>query len=180
MRGRLRAIGRVALLLGCAGCGSALVGVGAGYDAGTLGVSGVETGTGVQLEVVGYRGADGSGLGLGPALAIAGYTTDGDGDPIAFTTLELRYRRRLRPGARSGLYWGAGTGAGAAWSPALTRAALPLQGEVGVSTAAGRLLLSLGVRERFLALLGSGSPPTDASNSLQLVLGLGLGAERAR
>jgi hypothetical protein len=39
--------------------------------------------------------------------------------------------------------------------------------------------LSIGVRERFLGLIGTGSPPLDAFNSVQVVLGVGLGESNA-
>lgn len=44
------------------GCAPVMVGGGAGFDAGTLGVSGLETGIGGHLEVIGY----GRDRGFGP------------------------------------------------------------------------------------------------------------------
>ncbi|HET9985017.1 MAG TPA: hypothetical protein VFQ38_15565 [Longimicrobiales bacterium] len=161
-------------MMALGGCASAVVRGGVGYDAGTLAVSGVETGVGGQGEVVGYSGAAGTGFGLGPALELAGYSTAGDADPIAFTTVEARYRRARSVGP-AGAYWELGSGLGVAWSPGIQRAAVPIQGEVGVQTALGGALLAVGVRERFLGLVGTGSPPLDAFNSVQLVVGLGLG-----
>lgn len=155
------------------GCSSVLAGGGAGYDAGTPGVSGVESGVGGHAEAIGYAEPRATGYGLGAAVELAGYSTDGDADPIAFTTLEARYRRGLGGDGASGAYWEAGSGLGVAWSPGIQRVAVPLQGEIGVPTAAGGLLLSAGVRERFLGLLGTGSPPTDAFNSVQLIVRIG-------
>jgi hypothetical protein len=60
-----------------------------GYDAGTLGVSGIGTGVGGQVEVIKYRGPRGR-LGIGAALQLAGYSTANDADPIGFATFEVR------------------------------------------------------------------------------------------
>lgn len=169
-----------AILPGLSACASTFVGAGPGWDAGTLGVSGVDTGIGVHLEAVGYAGEEATGLGLGPAVQLAGYDTDGDADPIAFTTLEARYRRRFGTPRRAGPYWELGSGAGVAWAPGVQRAAVPFQGEIGVQTLAGRALLSLGVRERFLLLIGTGSPPFDAFNSVQLIGRIGWGRDDRR
>jgi hypothetical protein len=175
----------VALAMICAalasqGCSSAFVRGAAGYDAGTLGVSGVETGFGGQIEAVGYTAKRSASYGLGAALEIAGFSTGGDADPIAFTTLEGRYRRPFEPPQESGAYWELGSGAGLAWAPDIQRAVLPLQGELGLQTRMGSAMLSVGLRERFLVLVGSGSPAWDAFNSVQLVAGLGFGAGRGR
>jgi len=65
-------------------------------------------------------------------------------------------------------------GFGLAWAPTLQRAAVPLQGEAGLRRELGGVHLSLGVRERFLFLAGTGSPPLDAFNALHLVGGISL------
>jgi hypothetical protein len=126
-------------LLGLTGCHSGLLGAGVAYDAGTLGVSGIETGVGLHLEAIGYRAPNGTGIGLGPVLQIAGYTLEGDGDPLGFSTLEVRYRQFMHPTGMTGAYWAVSSGAGAAWAPALTRVAPTIQAEIGVQTAAGWL-----------------------------------------
>ena len=84
------------------GCTSIVVSGAAGFDVGTLGVNGIDAGVGVQTEAIGYVDLDGTSVGFGPAVEIAGYDTEGDADPIAFTTLDIRYRRFLD--GRSGPY----------------------------------------------------------------------------
>ena len=159
------------------GCSAVMVGGGAGYDAGTLGVSGIKTGVGGHVEVIGYGRA--RSLGVGPALQLAGYNTAGDADPLAFTTFDVRYRRPARGGDTTQVYWEIGSGLGAAWSAGIRAAAMPLQGEVGVQRQTGSVILSLGVRERFLGLVGAGSPAWDAFNSVQLVFSARFGPKLA-
>ena len=162
------ALTALALLSCLPACSAVRLGAAPALDAGTLGVSGVGTGIGAQLEAIAYRERAGSGLGAGPALAIAGYTNSGDGDPIVFNTLELRARR-----STAHAFAELGTGVGAAWAPGPIRFAVPLQAEAGLRATSGAFELSLGLRERFVGLVGTGSPPTDAHNSLQLVVRLG-------
>jgi hypothetical protein len=151
-------------------CTSFLVGGGPSYDAGTLGVSGIETGMGGFGEVIVYTASSAMGFGFGPSLQIAGFNTDGDADPIVFTNMETRFRKPFResPGIRA--FWEYGSGLGLAWAPSIQRVVLPLHGEVGLQTRSGAWAVGLGIRERILALIGIGSPPFDAFNSLQLVL----------
>jgi hypothetical protein len=163
------------ILPALSGCSAVMLAGGPGYDAGTFAVSGIETGIGGQVEVIRYLRSDGGGLGLGPAIELAGHPTANDSDPLFFGTFELRYRRPSRPGAVSGPYWEAGSGVGVAWSAGVRAVAVPVQAEIGVQRRAGSLLLSVGVRERFLALVGTGAPPWDALSSLQLVVGARLG-----
>jgi hypothetical protein len=146
-----------------------------GYDAGTAGVSGVETGVGTHIEAIGFRSA--SAIGVGPALAVAGYPTAGDADPLWFTTAELRFRHTRD---RSPFYWEGGTGFGIAWVAGPRQAVAVAQFEVGVKKRAGSVLLFAGARERFLGLLGTGSPPGDVFNSLHAVVGLGFGEPPSR
>jgi len=153
------------------GCSSALLGAGPSFDFGTFGVSGVENGVGTQLEVIGYKSASATGTGLGPALQLVGYSAANDADPIAFLTVDLRYRRQFV--SASTLYWSVGTGGGLAWSAGVRGAAVPLQGEVGVARHVRRVQLFVGVRERLVVVIGSGSPQWDASNSVQLMGALG-------
>lgn len=161
-------------------CSFVTVGGGVGLDAGTVGASGVEAGVGGQIEVLGYAGEGETRYGWGPSLEIAGYSTDGDGDPIVFTTMEGRFRRQAGTSSLGDAYWELGSGFGVAWTPTLQRAVLPLQAEVGVQTSLGSARLSVGARERFLFLVGSGSPPLDAFNSVQLVAGVGFEVGQGR
>ena len=171
-------IGRLLCLVmlpALSGCRSVMIAVGPGYDAGTFAVPGIETGIGGQIEIIRYPRSD-VGVGLGPAFELAGLTTLNDADPLFFTTFELRYRRPIGATAGSGPYWEVGSGVGVAWSAGIQAAAVPVQAEIGVQRRAGSLLLSVGVRERFVGLVGTGSPPWDAVNSLQLVFGVRFGA----
>lgn len=169
-------LGIVPLLAGCA---STIVRAGPTFDFGTIATSGVTSGAGGHAEFVSYDAADGGGYGVGAALELGGYQTSGDADPIAFTTLETRYRLPIGSNAkRTQVYWEVGTGAGVAWTPALQSAVIPLQVELGAQRSIGSAFLVAGVRERFLGLIGSGSPMFDAFNSVQLVFGIGIGSQR--
>jgi hypothetical protein len=162
---------------GLSGCHSVLLSGGPGYDAGTFGGSGVSTGPGAQGDAIKFRRHDKTGVGLGPALQLAGYSGGNDADPIVFTTLDLRYRRPPSASSANGLYWEAGSGFGVAWSAGPRAAVIVTQVEVGRQKRAGDVLLFVGVRERFLTLVGTGSPPLDAHNSVQLVVGVGFGPQ---
>lgn len=63
IRRRLATVSVAGLVALCA-CSSAFLRGSVGYDAGTLGVSGVETGVGGQLEAIGYLGSGGTGYGF--------------------------------------------------------------------------------------------------------------------
>src|SRR5712671_5723865 len=69
------------------GCSPVMVAGSLGSDAGTFGVSGIGTGIGGQLELIGYRKTGGPGgpvsrrWNLGPALQLAGYSAQNDADP---------------------------------------------------------------------------------------------------
>jgi hypothetical protein len=158
------------------GCSSVMLAGGPGYDGGTFGVPGVETGIGGQIEVIRYPRADDAGVGLGAAFELAGHRTYNDADPLFFTTFELRYRRPFGATAASGPYWEVGSGGGIAWSAGIRAAAIPVQAGIGVQRQVGSLLLSVGARERFVGLVGTGSPSWDGLNSLQLVFGVQFGA----
>jgi hypothetical protein len=80
-----------------------------------------------------------------------------------FTTFEVRYRRPFDTTAAHAAYRAIGSGGGIAWSAGIRAAAVPLQGEIGMQKQTDPVLLSIGLRERFLGLIGSGSPPLDAS-----------------
>jgi hypothetical protein len=155
------------ILLG--GCASLAVGGALGFDAGTLGADGVATGLGGELEMIGFGAGD--SFGIGPVLQLAGYNSSGDGDPIAFTTVEGRYRGLDLVGAPA--YFELGTGLGAAWSPDVHHVVVPLHVAIGSTRRVGDAVsVEFFVRERFLALVGSGSPPLDAFNSVQVGFGL--------
>ena len=157
------------------GCSAVMVAGGPGFDAGSFGVSGVENGIGAHIEVIRYPRADSLGLGLGGAFELAGYPSGGDADPLGFTTFEVRYRRPFDTTAAHGAYWEIGSGGGIAWSAGIRAAAVPLQGEIGMQKQTGSVLLSIGLRERFLGLISSGSPPLDFFNSVQVVVGVRFG-----
>jgi hypothetical protein len=158
------------------GCGAVMVATGASHDAGTFAVPGVETGIGGQIEVIRYPRGHDVAVGLGASLELAGHRTGNDADPLLLTTFEARYRRPFHAIAGSGPYWEFGGGGGIAWSAGIQAAAVPLQAEIGVQRRVGSLLLSVGARERFVGIVGRGSPPLDALNSLQLLIGVRFGA----
>jgi hypothetical protein len=176
--------GLLAITLGAlatSACSSVLVRAAPTFDAGTFEVSGVETGIGGQIEMIGYTGPNATGPGVGAAIAVAGYSSAGDADPIFLTTLEGRYRRGLRTNPSAQWYGELGTGLGLAWGAgSVDAAAIPVQAEVGLRDPDGGLLWSLGLRERATLLIGSGSPPLDLLNSIQLVAGLGFRLGRPR
>jgi hypothetical protein len=153
------------------GCSTVMVAGGLGHDAGSVGVSGIETGMGGQLELIDYRSAP-SPWGFGPAVALAGYSTANDADPIGFATYDVRHRRPFGTTAARGAYWEWGTGAGVAWSAGIRGAAFPVQGEIGMQKRVGAVTWSWGVRERFIGVLGTGSPAWDPFNSVQVVVGV--------
>lgn len=160
--------------LATSACSSVLVRGAPTFDAGTLAVSGVETGIGGQIEIIGYTGPNATGPGVGAALAVVGYSSAGDADPIFLTTLEGRYRRGLRTSPSTQWYGELGTGVGLAWiAGSVDAAAIPVQAEAGFRDPDGGLLWSVGLRERATVLIGSGSPPVDFLNSIQLIAGLG-------
>jgi hypothetical protein len=70
-----------------------------------------------------------------------------------------------------------GSGFGVAWSAGIRAAAVPVQSEIGMQRRVGAVILSAGVRERFLGLIGTGSPPLDAFNSVQVIVGVRFGGE---
>lgn len=155
-----------------AGCASVARGGAVGFDAGTVAVSGVETGVGLLAEAIAYPW-DGRGFGLGPSAQVGGYASAGDGDPIAFTTLEVRCHSVSEVPTRP--YLQLGTGAGVALTTSIHDAAVPVQMEVGLERQLGRFIGGFGLRERFVGLIGSGDPGLEAFNSVQLVLGVRLG-----
>jgi hypothetical protein len=152
------------------GCRSFAIAGGPGFDAGTLAVGGIDTGIGAYAEALAYTGSGATAAGFGPTLQIAGFETDGDADPIAFASIEARYRTGFGPAGTIRPIWSLGAGLGMAWSPGLSRVAVPLQGEVGLQASAGAFSMALGVRERFLPLIGIESPPFDAHNTVLMVL----------
>lgn len=179
LRYSMSRIGRVLWLAGLpalSGCGAVMVAAGPSYDAGTFAVPGIETGLGGQIEVIRYPRAPDVGVGLGASFELAGHRTGNDADPLFFTTFEARSRRPFQAMAESGPYWELGGGGGLVWSAGVQAAAIPVQAGIGVQRRLGSVLLSVEVRERFVAVVGSGSPPLDALNSLQLLIGVRFGA----
>lgn len=176
MRLRRSGLAFTALCALQAGCASVFAGAGPGLDAGTLSVSGVETGTGAFLEVGGWQDMD-AGLGGALSLSFAGYDSDGDADPIGFATGEARWHAPFR-GRGAGAYWAVGSGAGVAWAAGVRGPVFPLFGEVGLRTTPGAFMLSAGLRERAMLIIGGGSPPLDVANSIQLVLTVTAGSRR--
>jgi hypothetical protein len=156
------------LLSGCAG---AYLAGGPSIDSGTYDVTGVKTGTGVQVELGFQSKEDGTGAGGYLSSGLMGYSSPGDGDPIYQTLLEFRYRgflgdptRRIRP------FYALGLGSGVFFVAGPRGGALTLHGELGLELGRGSRAVTLSIRER-PALYESGS--RDFMNSVQIFLGLG-------
>jgi hypothetical protein len=165
----------VALILVAAltGCGPVARAGAVGYDAGSLDAprGWIGSGIGGQTEAVLYPG--GGRWGLGASAQLGGYPSASDGAPIGFSTLELRYHSRSA--IPSLPYFQLGTGGGVAWTPDVRHLALPLQLEIGLERALGPTLGRIGVRERFLGLIGTGGGEIAVFNSLQLIFGITTG-----
>jgi hypothetical protein len=156
------------------GCGSAMVSGGGAFDAGTVAAGGLKSGFGQSAELIGFSESMGMGLGLGPSIHWGGYDSADEGEPIGVSTLEGRARSLLRRDGATRPFWGLGVGAGMAWTPSVSHLAIPLHGELGIQHRRGTFFWEVAVRERFITLVGGGSPQVDGLNSLQVVVGLGV------
>jgi hypothetical protein len=168
------------LLVLSPGCSTVMVGGGAGFDAGTVGVSGIETGVGTHVEIIGYTAARATGFGTGASFHILGFQSAQDADPMALMVLEGRHRWARHRGDGAGLFWGLGTGAGTAWTPTVSHLAVPLQVEIGVNRVVGGVIFEIAARERLVGLIGTGSPPFDAVNAVQVIISGGFDWDASR
>jgi hypothetical protein len=148
------------------------------HDTGTVFVSGKETGLGggVGLRVA-FARSDRGQVELGADLDVAGFSGEGDGDPIFIGTAHLSWKGFLgapRPGSARA-FWSVGGGAGAL-GIAGAGAAFPLRVSLGVSlpwgTGAG---LELAVFERLTLTNTGGDPAWQHVHSAGLELAVRLG-----
>jgi hypothetical protein len=107
---------------------------------------------------------------VGTSAQLGGYASARDGAPIGFTTLELRYHSRSENASLP--YFQLGSGGGVAWTPDVRHLALPLQLEIGMERRFGTTRGRVGVRERFLGLVGTRGGEIAAFNSVQLIFGI--------
>jgi hypothetical protein len=167
VKGRALAVIAAALLTGC---GPVAYAGAVGYDTGSVASRWIGTGIGGQAEAILYPG--GGRFGLGPSAQVGGYASTG-GSAIGFSTVELRYHAPNR--IRTLPYYQLGTGGGVAWTPRVRHLVLPLQLEIGLERELGSATGRVGVRERFLGLVGTQGGETAVFNSLQLIFGVTTG-----
>jgi hypothetical protein len=149
------------------------LGVKGTYDAGTVFVTDVATGLGAGAALRLTFGGEDARFELAVDADIAGFTGEGDGDPILQLAASLARRGYFgdRGGARA--YWFAGAGAGVL-GLAGSRTAFPLRAGLGVSVG-GEVGLDLAIFERFTVLHGSGDPAFDYINTVGVEVALRFG-----
>lgn len=155
-----------------AGVRSLSVGVKGTYDVGTPFVTGTASGLGAGAALRFTFGADHTRWELSLDADIAGFTGEGDGDPILQLAASLG-RREYIGHAAPRLYWFAGAGAGIL-GLAGARTAFPLRVGLGVSVG-GATGLDLALFERFTVLHGSGDPAFDYINTVGVEVALRFG-----
>jgi hypothetical protein len=143
------------------------------FDAGTPFVTGVATGFGAGAALRLTFGSDHTRWELALDADFAGFTGEGDGDPVLQLAASLA-RREYFGHAAPRLYWFGGAGAGLV-GIAGGRAAFPLRVGLAVSFGNGATGLDLAVFERFTVLYGSGDPAFDYINSVGIEVALRFG-----
>jgi hypothetical protein len=150
---------------------SVALGIKGTYDAGTPFVTGVATGFGAGAALRLTFGAEEPRFELALDADFAGFTGEGDGDPILQLAASLARRGYFGDGGRA--YWFAGAGAGVL-GIAGGRAALPLRAGLGISLGGGTGL-DLAVFNRFSVVFGSSDPAVDFINSVGIEAALRFG-----
>lgn len=160
--------------LALGGCTKVHGGLGVTHSAGSVYVSDIETGIGFGAEVGASRDLAGGELGVAVTADVAGYSGSNDGDPILFATAGVRYRRYLAdPSAALRPFFALGAAAGVDRDQKFL--ILEGFGELGLRYALNPGLgLTLGLRERPAAFIGSGDPAVEPHNTVQLLAGLEL------
>jgi hypothetical protein len=163
-----------ALSLGGGACTKVHGGLGVSHSAGSVYVGDIETGIGGGVEVGASRETLGGELGVVATADLAGYSGSNDGDPILWGTAQVRYRRYLAdPSASLRPFFALGGGAGVDRDTKFL--VLEGFGELGLRYAVSSGLgLTLGLRERPAAFIGSGDPAVEPHNTVQLMAGLEL------
>jgi hypothetical protein len=149
------------------------LGVKGTYDAGTVFVTDVATGLGAGAALRLTFGGDDARWEFALDADFAGFTGEGDGDPILQLAASLARRDYFGDGNGARTYWFAGAGAGVL-GIAGGRAALPLRAGLGISLGGGTGV-DLAVFERFTVLFGSGDPAVDFINSVGVEIALRFG-----
>jgi hypothetical protein len=143
------------------------------FDAGALFVTDVATGLGAGAAFRLTFGGDDARWELALDADFAGFTGEGDGDPILQLAASLARRGYFGDGDGGRTYWFAGAGAGVL-GIAGARAALPLRAGLGISLG-GDTGVDLAVFERFTVLFGGGDPAVDFINSVGVEIALRFG-----
>jgi hypothetical protein len=149
------------------------LGVKGTYDAGTVFVADVATGLGAGAAMRLTFGGEDARWELALDADIAGFSGEGDGDPILQLAASAARRGYFGEGTGSRPYWFAGAGTGVL-GIAGGGAALPLRAGLGVSLG-GDTGVDLAVFNRFTLIFGSGDPSVDFINSVGLELALRFG-----
>lgn len=143
-------------------------------DRGSAFVPGSESGLGVNAALRARFGGERVQWELGGEIAIAGYATEADGDPILQMAATVARREALGESGR--FFWMAGVGAGSA-SLGGSGAAFPLR--LGAGMALGRRDAAVGLEltafDRLVVFVGDGERRTDTLNGLGVELALRLG-----
>ena len=152
------------------------LGLRASHDVGSPFVSGTESGTGGGAFVRGSVGGDEVEWQFGAELDIAGYTGEGDSDPIAQLTGNVARRAWLgRRDASTRGFWSLGAGAGIV-AIAGSAAAFPLQLKLGVALGRGQSVgVELAAVERLTLVVKEGDPAVEPINGLGLELAIRFG-----
>lgn len=170
MRPALPSLLALILAMSSTGCGGGFVAAGPTLDAGTLGVTGLESGVGGHSEAGTLWEREDYSLGVAVTGALAGYQGEGDGDPLFFTSAEARYRRALgQPRASSRPFVEAGCGPVLAWMAGPRQGGLSLHCAVGIEGGGESLRWWIALRERPTGLFGR---QAEFFNSAQVVFGL--------
>lgn len=166
----------VALSVSLAGCGGVFLAAGPSLGAGTMAVSGLQGGIGAHLEAGRFWPGPDNEWGAVGTGSLAGYSGEGDGDPIYLTTIEGRYRSWPGP-AEAGPrpFFEAGAGPGMAWLAGPRQGGLTAHLAIGIGSRGSSLGWWLALRERPAVLFGG---QAEFYNAVQLVLGLQLAGTR--
>ena len=169
----LEALAFVFVVVSGSGCANGFVAGGPSWDAGTVAVTGVESGVGVQVEAGGFKHDGGAGVGYALMAGLLGFYGEADGDPILVTSADIRYRNYFdRSKKDSPIFYTVGGGPGAVFGAALEQLMLSVMAEVGVEFPAGPMKMSFSLRERPAVLV---TEQAEFVNSLGLVLTLSFG-----
>lgn len=145
------------------------------FDVGSVFVSGTDNGIGGGVGLRLAFGDERVVWEVGGELDVAGYSGEGDGDPIFTGTLLVSRRGFAASGGDARGYWTVGFGVGGL-GVAGSGLVLPLKFGFGVSLGhGGGAGLELGVFNRFNLILTGGDPGTEFLNNLGVEAALRFG-----